>query len=243
MTVLSRLAGPLLRLPPPESRDISVERVLAADMTDGVVLLADRWFPTRPSGDGPIVLFRTPYGRRIMGRLGRLFAERGYQTVIQSCRGTFGSGGAWVPFRHEQADGHATLELAAGPPWFAGPLATLGASYLGLTQWALAPEPPDVPEGHGPRCDRVRIPRRRVYPGESLRPRDGPELGCTCSSIRSSAFPRPCSGRRCAARKVVARAAGISAARPSRRRGRGEPGAARTRTGSSTASRATSGGT
>ncbi len=109
MTVLSRLAGPFLRLSPPQYRDISVERDLAAKMADGVVLLADRWFPTRPSGQVPTLLIRTPYGRRVMGPLGRLFAERGYQTVIQSCRGTFGSGGAWEPVRHEQSDGHATL--------------------------------------------------------------------------------------------------------------------------------------
>jgi hypothetical protein len=74
--------------------------------------------------------------------IGRLFAERGYQVVIQSCRGTFGSGGAWDPFRNEKADGLATLKWIAGQPWFSGTLATFGPSYLGLTQWAVAQEAP-----------------------------------------------------------------------------------------------------
>ena len=73
-----------------------------------------------------------------MGPLGRLFAERGYQVSIQSCRGTFGSGGDFVPVRNEQADGHATLEWVAAQPWFDGRLVMWGASYLGLTQWAVA---------------------------------------------------------------------------------------------------------
>ncbi len=74
--------------------------------------------------------------------LGRLLAERGYQVVIQSCRGTFGSGGTWLPFRTEHADGHATLQWISEQPWFHGKLATFGPSYLGLTQWAVAADAP-----------------------------------------------------------------------------------------------------
>jgi hypothetical protein len=112
-------------------------------MPDGVELLADRWYPTGAvTGIAPVILLRTPYGRRQMGMLGRLFAERGYQVVIQSCRGTFGSGGDWVPMRNEEADGRETLGWIAGQPWFDGKLATFGPSYLGLTQWAIARDPP-----------------------------------------------------------------------------------------------------
>ena len=95
MTVGSRLAARLVRLPASKTTDVSVERDLAAKMPDGVVLLADRWYPTNPPADLATVLLRTPYGRRVMGPLGRLYAERGYQVVIQSCRGTFGSEGAF----------------------------------------------------------------------------------------------------------------------------------------------------
>ena len=168
MTVLSRLAGPLLRLPRAESRDISVERDLRATMTDGVVLLADRWFSTRPSADVPTLLIRTPYGRRIMGPLGRLFAERGYQTVIQSCRGTFGSGGAWEPVRHERFDGQATLNWVEGQPWFDGRLVTWGASYLGITQWAVAADPPEFLKAMALDVTAANVRDALVYPGGSF---------------------------------------------------------------------------
>jgi putative CocE/NonD family hydrolase len=168
MTALSRLAGPLLKLPPPGTRDISVERDLGAKMADGAVLLADRWFPTRPSGDVPTLLIRTPYGRRIMGPLGRLFAERGYQTVIQSCRGTFGSAGDWEPLRHERADGHATLSWVAGQPWFDGRLVTWGASYLGMTQWAVAADPPDFLKAMALDVTAANAREAFVFPGGSF---------------------------------------------------------------------------
>jgi uncharacterized protein len=168
MTALSRLAGPLLKLPSPGTRDISVERDLGAKMADGAVLLADRWFPTRPSGDVPTLLIRTPYGRRIMGPLGRLFAERGYQTVIQSCRGTFGSGGAWEPLRHERSDGHETLSWVASQPWFDGRLVTWGASYLGMTQWAVAADPPDFLKAMALDVTAANARDAFVFPGGSF---------------------------------------------------------------------------
>ena len=70
MTVGSRLAARLVRLPAPKTTDVSVERDLVAKMPDGVVLLADRWYPTNPPTGLPTVLMRTPYGRRVMGPLG-----------------------------------------------------------------------------------------------------------------------------------------------------------------------------
>src|SRR5580704_7180175 len=144
MTIASRIIGKLVKLSPPTIIDVAVERDLAAEMPDGAVLLADRWYPaSRIPPEAPIVLMRTPYGRRQVSLIGRLFAERGYQAVIQSCRGTFGSGGEWVPFRNEQADGRATLDWISAQSWFGDKVATFGPSYLGLTQWALAQDCPD----------------------------------------------------------------------------------------------------
>jgi putative CocE/NonD family hydrolase len=145
MTVASRILGALARLPPPTTGAVSVERDLRTTMTDGVVLLADRWHPLDTgSPDPPVILLRTPYGRRQWaGMIGRLFAERGYQVIVQSCRGTFGSGGTFVPFRDEEADGRSTLDWIARQPWFTDRLATFGPSYLGLTQWALAGHEPE----------------------------------------------------------------------------------------------------
>jgi hypothetical protein len=145
MTLVSRILGSLAKLPPATTGAVSVERDLRATMNDEVVLLADRWHPIgEEERRAPVILLRTPYGRRQWaGMIGRLFAERGYQVVIQSCRGTFGSEGEWVPFRNENADGRATLDWIVEQPWFSGALATFGPSYLGLTQWAIAQDAPE----------------------------------------------------------------------------------------------------
>jgi putative CocE/NonD family hydrolase len=105
-------------------------------MADGVLLAADRWW-AEGAEDEPVILVRTPYGRREVAVAGRLLAERGYQVLIQSCRGTFGSGGVFDPFRTEEEDGRDTLDWLAAQPWAGAGVATFGASYLGLTQWSL----------------------------------------------------------------------------------------------------------
>ena len=132
--------GQALRLPPPSTRDVVVHHDLRVPMPDGAVLLADHYFPQgrdRP----PLVLVRSPYGRRrIWGVLfGQLLAERGFQAVIQSCRGTFGSGGTLDPFGpDEHNDGLATVAWLREQPWYPGCFGTCGPSYLGMVQWAIA---------------------------------------------------------------------------------------------------------
>jgi putative CocE/NonD family hydrolase len=120
LTLVSLIAGRRLRLPRPQSRDVIVERDLRIPMEDGVVLLGDRYAPRGP-GPLPSVLVRTPYGRRgLFGLIhGRLLAERGLQAVVQSARGTFGSGGEFSPF-DERSDGLATLDWLRRQPWHAG---------------------------------------------------------------------------------------------------------------------------
>ena len=129
----------------PDTEDVVCARDLPAEMDDGVVLLADRWV-ARETADRPqpTVLVRSPYGRRqFVGLLlGRLLAERGLAVVVQSVRGTFGSGGRFSPF-DERADGLATLRWIREQPWHAGRIGTIGPSYLGLVQWALAGEAGD----------------------------------------------------------------------------------------------------
>jgi putative CocE/NonD family hydrolase len=142
MTLASRLAARWLGLSPAENR-VDVERDLAVPMADGAVLLADRWVP-RGVPDPPTLLVRSPYGRRrVFGFLyGRLFAERGFQVVVQSCRGTFGSAGDFVPNFRERADGAATVAWLRAQPWFGGRFGMVGASYLGFVQWAIASDAP-----------------------------------------------------------------------------------------------------
>lgn len=140
MALLSEIAGRVLRLPAPATRDLVVDRDVPVTMRDGVVLLADRYAPPG-SGRAPTVLVRSPYGRSgAFGFLfGRLVAERGLQVVVQSIRGTFGSGGRFDPF-NERDDGLATLRWLRRQPWHSGPVGALGPSYMGIVQWAIADE-------------------------------------------------------------------------------------------------------
>src|SRR5260370_25005620 len=144
MTFASRFMGQALRFPPATSR-VVLQRDLRVPMPDGAALLADRYaprarpWPLRPPP--PLVLVRSPYGRRRSWGLlfGRLLAERGLEAVIQRCRGTFGSGGTFDPFGpDERNDGLATVAWLRKQPWYPGSFGTCGPSYLGMVQWAIA---------------------------------------------------------------------------------------------------------
>jgi putative CocE/NonD family hydrolase len=110
-------------------------------MSDGVTLLADHYIP---DGDtkAPLVLMRGPYGRRgVYGLLARALAYEGFQVVIQSCRGTAGSGGRFDrPLRVEGDDGRDTVAWLRAQEFYPGRFATFGGSYLGFVQLALPPE-------------------------------------------------------------------------------------------------------
>jgi len=134
------MLGRRFRLPPAATRKVVVERELTIPMRDGVTLLADRWYG-RGGERAPVVLMRSSYGRGAMfGIFGRLFAERGFQLILQSVRGTAGSSGQFRPFHQERRDGLDTLRWIRAQPWFSGHLYTFGMSYLGYTQWAMAEE-------------------------------------------------------------------------------------------------------
>jgi putative CocE/NonD family hydrolase len=138
MSISSRLIEWVFRLAPAKTRHIVIERDIKIPMRDGVALLADRYYP-RGKGKLPTLLVRSCYGKTgFIGFLnGRLYAERGFQVLIQNCRGTFGSGGELNPFHQEREDGLATIEWIREQKWFSGDLGMVGASYLGYVQWAI----------------------------------------------------------------------------------------------------------
>ncbi|HEY2442046.1 MAG TPA: CocE/NonD family hydrolase [Streptosporangiaceae bacterium] len=123
-----------------------MRRDVPVAMPDGVVLLGDHYRPAGEDGPLPVVLTRSPYGRA--GMWGTIFAapfaRQGFQVFIQSTRGTFGSGGLFRPFLTEREDGLATVAWLRDQPWCDGQVSMTGASYLGHTQWAVAPyvDPP-----------------------------------------------------------------------------------------------------
>ena len=127
----------LMKLPPRTSHSVR-HRDVAFVMRDGVTLLGDVYLPVRPSNE-PTVLLRSPYGRHgVVALLAQTFANRGYIVVLQSCRGTFGSGGRFDPFFQETADGVDTVDWIERQPWFSGKLGLHGGSYMGQVQWAIA---------------------------------------------------------------------------------------------------------
>jgi putative CocE/NonD family hydrolase len=142
VSLASEIVARRMRLPRAQTRDVLCGRDLRVTMDDGAVLLADRYVARASSGEPqPTVLVRSPYGRRQLFGLmfGRLLAERGLQVLVQSVRGTFGSQGEFSPF-DERADGLATLRWIRAQPWHTQRIGMIGPSYLGLVQWALAPD-------------------------------------------------------------------------------------------------------
>lgn len=143
--VLARAIGAVHRVAfglPKGGRRYTVERAVPVLTRDGAQLLTDLYLPVGEAHG--TVLIRSPYGRGLPESLfhGRAFAERGYQVVVQSVRGTGGSTGAFRPIAQETADSQDAVAWLREQAWFTGRLATLGGSYLGWTQWALLQDPP-----------------------------------------------------------------------------------------------------
>jgi putative CocE/NonD family hydrolase len=164
--VLDRVLG----LGQPRSSALKITRNLRVSMPDGVRLATDHY---RPAGiqRGPVVLVRTPYGKHtpLGAAYGHAFARRGLQVVVQDVRGTFGSHDSddFTPFVNETKDGLAALAWLRRQPWCDGRVAMAGASYLGYTQWAIAPyaDPKLSAIGLGITASNFRP---TFYPGNSV---------------------------------------------------------------------------
>lgn len=131
------------RFDAPKARCVVRERGLSIPTSDGLTLLADQWFPTDVTPTGTL-LVRSPYGRGVIGfAYGRTLAHAGFRVIVVSSRGTAGSGGDFEePWVHEAADAQDVVRWMREQPWFSGTFATIGASYVGYTQAALAMDPP-----------------------------------------------------------------------------------------------------
>jgi uncharacterized protein len=144
MSFLHRLM--LKRLGVTQTHAVTIRRNIRMPTADDVDLLTDLYLGN--SGErAPVVLIRSPYGRSffLAGMTAYPLASQGFNVVLQSCRGTFGSGGRFNPHHDEQRDGLATVEWIKQQAWYGGSIATFGPSYLGYTQWAIAaPAGPEV---------------------------------------------------------------------------------------------------
>ncbi len=125
---------------------VVTERDVAVTMRDGVVLRANVFRPDR-GGPYPVLVMRTPYGKR-SGGVDR-YVKAGYIVVSQDARGRYASDGKWESFvrfeTHDGEDGYDTVEWAARLPGSTGKVGTFGASYNAFLQWRLAPlRPPSL---------------------------------------------------------------------------------------------------
>jgi putative hydrolase, CocE/NonD family len=113
-------------------------RELAVRLPDGVGL---RTIVYGPEGGArrPTLFSRTPYaGLEAQARpLAEQAARRGYNYVLQFCRGTGGSEGEWVPNVHDRDDGIESLRWLAAQSW-CGRIGVHGSSYMAFTGWIIA---------------------------------------------------------------------------------------------------------
>ena len=121
------------------------ERNVPMKTRDGVILYADVWRPM--DGQAPTLLMRTPYSKEhaLMGGglnspLPSLIAllNAGYAVVWQDARGTYTSEGLFTPKVNEIEDGQDAAAWILEQGWSDGTIGMYGASYMGMTQWALA---------------------------------------------------------------------------------------------------------
>ena len=123
--------------------EVEFRKNVMIPMRDGVELAANIALPDS-EGEFPVIIVRTPYGKgNGEDDNGVYHAARGYAFVIQDCRGTGKSGGEWHPGVHERVDGLDTHEWVLAQPWCNGTIGTTGGSYLGYTQWIVAPDAGD----------------------------------------------------------------------------------------------------
>jgi putative CocE/NonD family hydrolase len=129
---------------------VAVQTDVLVPMRDRVSLATDIYLPAR---DGkalpekwPTILMRTPYGKSGQRQtVGEYFAAHGYAVVVQDTRGRYGSEGVWHMLTDDGRDGLDTCAWVGKQPWSNGKVGTIGTSYVGGTQHALAMErPPEL---------------------------------------------------------------------------------------------------
>jgi uncharacterized protein len=122
--------------------DLMVMSNVMVPMRDGTKLATDVYLPARNGvalpGQFPVILERTPYNKGGIQSWARSFVPHGYVAVGQDLRGRYRSEGKWRPFRDDGNDGFDTAKWIAQQTWSDGRLGTVGTSYAGGTQHALA---------------------------------------------------------------------------------------------------------
>jgi len=152
---------------PPQRNFVAIERNVQVPMSDGAVLLADHYLPVT-SQPAATVLVRCPYGRGAPFSLlqAQLVAERGFHVLLQSVRGTFGSGGQERVNPLSGMVRQATADRRLRPaldraPVSAGARDLLGTGAPWFETWLEHPELTDpfwAPLQCGAALERISVP-------------------------------------------------------------------------------------
>ena len=122
--------------------EVVAQKNVMVPMRDGVKLAVDVYLPAKSgqalTGKFPTILCRTPYNKDGQRREAEWFAARGYAVVLNDVRGRFQSEGVWRMMIDDGRDGYDTVEWIAKQSWSTGKIGTVGTSYPGGTQHALA---------------------------------------------------------------------------------------------------------
>ena len=124
--------------------DVICESNVMIPMRDRIGLATDIYLPATSGqvadGNFPVILERTPYDKASPTNVtkAKYFARRGYVCAMQDVRGRFKSEGEWYAFAKEAPDGYDTVEWLGTQAWSTGQVGTMGDSYAGSNQGALA---------------------------------------------------------------------------------------------------------
>ena len=112
------------------------KKTFMVEMRDGIKLATDVYLPDGGSPPHGALLYRTPYNKNKSGMGG--WADNGWPSIVQDCRGRFQSEGIDTMFRDAHTDGPDTLEWIASQNWSNGKVATFGGSAMGIVQYLMA---------------------------------------------------------------------------------------------------------
>lgn len=130
---------------------------LSIPMRDGVMLATDVYGAEGAEHPKPVLLERTPYGKRDSRdsdqawhdrpvpqpqEIADFFTSAGFVVVRQDCRGRGGSDGEFVKYLNEAEDGSDTVEWLSRQPWCDGRVLMTGVSYSAHSQAAAATQGP-----------------------------------------------------------------------------------------------------
>jgi putative CocE/NonD family hydrolase len=124
------------------SYEVAVIKNEMVRMRDGVRLATDIYRPARNgsavNGKFPAILERTPYNKDSLSVAASHYVPHGYVVIAQDVRGRYHSEGHWRPIRDDPQDGFDIAQWIGLQPWSDGKIGTMGSSYDGATQHALA---------------------------------------------------------------------------------------------------------